>query len=221
MKIFFPLFLALIVGCRPQYIPFHSTIRNERISRSTATDMKLIFADRTNPFKSGIAVITAVDSEEGQAMPYIILAPSENGYAALKIEDVFLGHGVSVPTKQVKSLIAGLDRMAAQGNNPTADSIAAFYEFKTQTEMYFPSNQTTIATRDAIVQSQGPKEQGWVPSIDLTFNRTSRGSIGTLLIGDVDSKERYEIRDSETATGFKGVLIAALNDLQQRGYNVK
>lgn len=215
LAITFPL---LLQSCTPHYIPFRSTISSARETHVTTTDMHLIFSDHSDRISGKLAVIAAVDSEDGKRIPYVIIAPLKTMFPR-DVEDVDLGYAVSIPPSQIRALIDGLNKYSPHWDDPCADSAATFFSFRSKTETYIPSSTTVVDTRDTYVRTSGPRVPGWAASLELTYSRTRKGSVATIMIGDADFRDRQEITSEEEAIAFSERLSAALHDLERQGFS--
>jgi hypothetical protein len=212
MKVSLLASILLLSGC-VKYIPYHSTAHNPRYTNDVATAMYLMPEDLGHP---RFAVIAAIDDSVQHPSYYVILAPISNGTLST-LNDVDLGHHATVLPNDVKQIISHLAEMIKDWDLPTEDSTGAFYEFTTHTEMPIPSNRMNLVTANMVLQSQGPLEDGWVPSFELTHNRTNRGSIVTTLVGSAKNAYRYEFKDKSDVEGFRTQLQAALKLLTVKG----
>lgn len=209
-----PLIALFLASCSAKYIPYHSTAHNPRETNSISTAMDLIMPVDSIPSEGEFAVIAAVDDSDQIPSYYVIVAPA---VFPRKIDDVFLGHSATIIATDVREMIGHLDDMLKEWDQKTPDTAAVVYEFSTQTEMPIPSSTSIIATRNFVAESQGPMEDGWVPSIDLSYNRTSGGSAMTLQIGTPKFAHRYVFTKKKEVRSLKIQFEDALKVLAARG----
>ncbi len=161
-------------------------------------------------------VVAAIDDSMEHPSYYVIIAPSLSAVPT-NLNDVDLGHHATILPPEASEIIIHLTDMINEWDKPTPDTAAIFYEFTTHTQMPIPSNSTLIATQTMLLQSTGPNEEGWVPSLDIMFNRTSRGSIMSITIGTPKFNYRYDLKDKTNVIAFKNQMEKALSILTGKG----
>jgi hypothetical protein len=202
MRIAALLITLFLFSCKPVYLPYRSTATNDRHTVNTKTDLTRIGGNTSFFGYLQYAVYSGIDySPTGKPSGYYILLCPSNGAS---LEKTFLWMSASVLPSDAASMLEVVDKIIQEWDAPTDGKDAYFYRFHTKIQMPVP----VVFFPDPLA---------WVPSAELTCNRTERGSLATLLIGSEEWQLRYFFEDREDMEHFRDLIKEAIADLKKKG----
>lgn len=169
---------------------------------------------------NSVGVAAAMDIIKDKKMFYVVLAPM-SGNSDVGVDQLDLGHAVSIQASDASDLITTLDEIGAV--MISTDNLPTFIRYLSKTELPVTPRSATYHSNangdvtGASISEESLQERAWIPSVEIRFRSTPAEHSAFLILSDDSYSQQFNFRNGTDVANFRTRIATALDQLKSYG----
>jgi len=193
----------ILTGCSTSQKGYYqSTAGLNNITHSILTNAKLIKWPEETKYSFAVVVATDINSSDQTSYNYSVFVPSSSTRSVNEISNLRLEFAVPVSQMDLEYFAIEVDKILRNWSSKSTLTEATYYDFYSS-----PAKKLDHENKD---------DQDWRSSVRFSFQNTSQGSVGELIISLASFKFKFKFDEMTELASFQWVLSEAVNELRAR-----